>query len=152
MRCLVEDIDSIFHNKPVSYVWFCAYVAQRYCQFLGFCCLACKLFVCRICLLSSWKMQKTKKKKRKKYNKVNKNPDTNVHSHYFYFISLIDLNMCYFTWSHICLGNGISVLHNWIKPLFGEGPDICKSSRFRTCVLLFVKKMKKRKKWSKEGN
>ena len=24
MRCLVEDVDSIFHNNPASYVWFYA--------------------------------------------------------------------------------------------------------------------------------
>jgi len=56
--------------------------------------------------------------------------------------------MCYFTSLHIYLRNEISILHILIKPLFREDPNICKSSRFRLCALLFLKK--KGKKGKKE--
>ena len=43
------------------------------------------------------------------------------------------------------MGNEISALHNRIKPLSREGPNICKSSGFRVCMLLFSKKKKKKR-------
>jgi len=153
MRYLVEDTDSIFHNKPVSYVQFCATLLTLPLIFrvVLLSCHANFLFV----KFSFWtpekcKKKKDKEKKEKVLKKVNKNLDTNVQCHYLYFISLIGLNMCYFTWLRICLGNVISVLHILIKPVFREDPNIFKSGGFRLCPLLFFKEMKKKeKKWSK---
>ena len=45
-------------------------------------------------------------------------------------------------------------MHNWIKPLFREDPNIYKSSRFRVCSLSFLEKRKKNwaKKAIRQGN
>jgi len=51
-----------------------------------------------------------KKEGKKSVKKVNKKTDTNVQSHYLYFVSLIGLNMCCFTWLHIYLGLGVFVI------------------------------------------
>jgi len=99
-------------------VWFCAYVADFSINSLDLVIkLACELFICRSCLLSSWKK---KEKKEEKVQKSDKNLGTNIRSHYLYLLSLIGLSMCYFTWLHICLGNEISALHIWIKILLGK--------------------------------
>jgi len=44
------------------------------------------------------------------------------------------------------LGNAISALHNIIKPHLKEGPSICKSSGFRVCAFLILKKKEKKEK------
>jgi len=76
---------------------------------------------------------------------VNKNLSTNVQSHHLYFIPLICLNLCYFTWLHICLGNEISVLHILIGSHFREGPNIYKSGGYYSCWRIL------NWKWSKKG-
>ena len=138
MRHIAENIDLIIHNYSPLYMWFYAYVTHSITNSSG------QVGMWFFCLSrlpsSSWKNAQKKPKN------VNKNRGTNLQSHYLYFIFLIGLNVCYFTWWHIYLGNKINALHNLIKPCFREGLNSCKSSGFRVCVLLFLNKRGKREK------
>ena len=129
-------VDSIFHNNPVSYVWFVPSLLTL-------------SSILKVLLLSwhvnflfvefsFWAAENAKNKKKKKKSK--KWIKTRAP---MFKATIFDFNICYFSWLHICVSNEISALHNLIKSLFREGLNIYKSSGFRVCALSLWKKRRK---------
>ena len=93
------------------------------------------------------KMHK-KRKKEKKAQKVNKNLGTNVQTHYLYFISLICLNIYYFTWLLFYLDNEICALHSLINTFLGKKIFV---SQVGIILLKKKRKNEKMEPWSQLG-